>query len=46
MGPFAPNRNLQVPLWLALVLKKRARCRIHPPEWLNVGARRHGGIAR
>ena len=26
----------QVPLWLAQVLKKRQKCQIIPPEWLNV----------
>ena len=28
--------RLQVPLWLAQVLKKRQKCQIIPPEWLNV----------
>lgn len=36
IGPFAPQRRIEVPLWLAQVLKKRQKCQIIPPEWLNV----------
>lgn len=36
-GPFNPSMHSQVPLWLAVHLKQRQKCRIEPPEWLNVG---------
>ncbi|ORY98883.1 DNA replication complex GINS protein PSF2 [Syncephalastrum racemosum] len=35
-GPFRPPFRTDVPLWLALSLKKNNRCTIVPPEWLNV----------
>ncbi len=35
-GPFQPNREAQVPLWLAHTLWKRKRCTIKPPAWMNV----------
>lgn len=35
-GPFTPNRPVDVPLWLAIALHKRKRCRIQPPAWLTV----------
>ena len=31
-----PLREVEVPLWLALFLKKRDKCQIKPPEWLEV----------
>lgn len=34
-GPFAPNREARVPLWLAHSLWKRKRCAIRPPDWMN-----------
>jgi GINS complex subunit 2 len=34
-GPFKPNKPVVVPLWLALYLKQRNKCRIAPPDWLN-----------
>lgn len=37
-GPFIDNVPIQVPLWLALQLKKIGHCHISPPEWLTVGA--------
>ncbi len=36
-GPFNPSMATQVPLWLAVNLRKRQKCRIEPPHWLNVG---------
>jgi len=27
-----------VPLWYAVVLKKRNKCKIQPPLWLDVGS--------
>lgn len=36
-GPFTPPGRAQVPLWLALSLKRKRKCRIVAPEWLQVG---------
>ncbi|CAN8016375.1 unnamed protein product [Ixodes persulcatus] len=35
VGPFEPNLPVQVPLWMALNLKQRQKCRIVPPAWLS-----------
>lgn len=35
-GPFKPQQPLKVPLWVALELKRSKRCRIKPPDWLDV----------
>ncbi|KAH7667860.1 DNA replication complex GINS protein Psf2 protein [Dioscorea alata] len=35
-GPFFPQMAAQVPLWLAVALKRRGKCAIRPPEWLSV----------
>lgn len=35
-GPFVPQLPVDVPLWLAYVLRKRKMCAIVPPDWLNV----------
>ncbi|GAA0163228.1 hypothetical protein LIER_19143 [Lithospermum erythrorhizon] len=35
-GPFYPQIATQVPLWLAVALKKRGKCTIRPPEWMSV----------
>ncbi|KAI3435894.1 hypothetical protein D9Q98_001952 [Chlorella vulgaris] len=35
-GPFQPNRECAVPLWLAHTLWKRKRCSIRPPSWMAV----------
>lgn len=29
--------HTKVPLWLALNLRQRQKCRLEPPLWLNVG---------
>jgi hypothetical protein len=34
-GPFQPNMPSDVPLWLAIMLHKRKKCRIQPPRWMN-----------
>ncbi|KAI5450977.1 DNA replication protein psf2 [Naganishia albida] len=34
-GPFDPPRRATVPLWLALSLKRKRKCRIVPPDWLS-----------
>lgn len=36
IGPFNPGLPVQVPLWLAINLKQRQKCRIVPPEWMDV----------
>ncbi|CAI9092397.1 OLC1v1027625C2 [Oldenlandia corymbosa var. corymbosa] len=35
-GPFRPQIATQVPVWLAVALKKRGKCTIRPPEWMSV----------
>eukprot|EP00026_Physarum_polycephalum_P015207 Phypoly_transcript_15838.p1 GENE.Phypoly_transcript_15838~~Phypoly_transcript_15838.p1 ORF type:complete len:198 (+),score=24.44 Phypoly_transcript_15838:30-596(+) len=35
VGPFQPGVPISVPLWLALTLKKRKKCKIQPPTWLD-----------
>ena len=37
-GPFNPSMHTKVPLWLAVNLRQRQKCRIEPPEWLSIGA--------
>ena len=36
--PMRPARRTQVPLWLALILRKSTGCQIVPPSWFTVGA--------
>lgn len=36
-GPFYPQMAAQVPLWLAIAMKKRGKCTIRPPEWMSIG---------
>lgn len=36
-GPFYPQITTQVPMWLAVAMKKRGKCTIRPPEWMSVG---------
>eukprot|EP01017_Pseudomicrothorax_dubius_P018092 TRINITY_DN20145_c0_g1_i1.p1 TRINITY_DN20145_c0_g1~~TRINITY_DN20145_c0_g1_i1.p1 ORF type:complete len:204 (-),score=53.20 TRINITY_DN20145_c0_g1_i1:85-696(-) len=35
-GPFRPNKPVEVPLWLAMYLKKKGKCRIVPPPWMEL----------
>lgn len=35
IGPFHPLVEIEVPLWLGVELKKKQKCQIHPPSWLN-----------
>lgn len=37
-GPILPNREVEVPLWMAMALHKRKRCRILPPDWMDIEA--------
>ena len=36
VGPFRPGLPVSVPLWLAVNLRQRQRCRLVRPEWLAV----------
>lgn len=36
-GPLRPPTQARLPLWLALNLKKRKRCTIVCPDWMQVG---------
>jgi GINS complex subunit 2 len=36
-GPFQPPSACRVPIWLALSLKRKRKCRIVCPDWLAVG---------
>ena len=36
VGPFRPGIPVHVPLWLALNLKQRQKCRLSAPEWMTV----------
>jgi len=36
VGPFYAGVNTSVPLWMAIYLRKRNRCRIVAPEWMSV----------
>ncbi|WCJ19617.1 DNA replication complex GINS protein PSF2 [Euphorbia peplus] len=35
-GPFYPQIAAQVPLWLAVALKKRGKCTVRPPQWMSI----------
>ncbi|KAF6152194.1 hypothetical protein GIB67_019416 [Kingdonia uniflora] len=35
-GPFRPQMPTEVPMWLAVALKKRGKCVICPPQWMSV----------
>ncbi|RKP07753.1 hypothetical protein THASP1DRAFT_16617 [Thamnocephalis sphaerospora] len=37
LKPAVASREWRAPLWLALTLRRRAQCRILPPDWLSVG---------
>jgi len=37
IGPFNPGLQTEVPLWLAVSLKQRQKCRIVPPDWMDIG---------
>lgn len=36
VGPFRAQVPIEVPLWLALELKRAKLCRIQPPAWMEV----------
>ncbi|CAM6128224.1 unnamed protein product [Calypogeia fissa] len=35
-GPFRPQIPTEVPLWLAIAMMKRSKCRLRPPDWMSV----------
>lgn len=37
IGPFSASIPTDVPLWVAIFLKQRRKCRIQPPHWMDVG---------
>ena len=37
IGPFNASLPTEVPLWIAIFLKQRRKCRILPPDWMDVG---------
>ncbi|XP_069668991.1 probable DNA replication complex GINS protein PSF2 [Periplaneta americana] len=36
VGPFRAGLPVKVPIWLALNLRQRQKCRVLPPDWMNV----------
>ncbi|XP_022083886.1 DNA replication complex GINS protein PSF2-like [Acanthaster planci] len=36
IGPFNAGLPVQVPMWMAINLKQRQKCRIQPPDWMDV----------
>ncbi|XP_046840661.1 DNA replication complex GINS protein PSF2-like [Xenia sp. Carnegie-2017] len=36
LGPFEPGMPTEAPLWMAINLKCRKKCRIVAPDWMNV----------
>ena len=37
VGPFNAGLPVDVPLWMAINLKQRQKCRVQPPDWMDVG---------
>lgn len=36
VGPFRASLPVRVPLWLAVNLKMQRKCKIQPPDWMDV----------
>uniref|UniRef100_A0A1B6CNC0 DNA replication complex GINS protein PSF2 n=1 Tax=Clastoptera arizonana TaxID=38151 RepID=A0A1B6CNC0_9HEMI len=36
VGPFRAGLPVVVPIWIAINLRQRQKCRIVPPDWMNV----------
>lgn len=36
VGPFRASIPVRVPIWLAVNLKKQQKCKIRPPDWMDV----------
>uniref|UniRef100_UPI00398EF2CC DNA replication complex GINS protein PSF2 n=1 Tax=Pristiophorus japonicus TaxID=55135 RepID=UPI00398EF2CC len=41
LGPFNPGLPVDVPVWLAINLKQRQKCRIIAPDWMDVEKLEH-----
>ncbi|KAF0990694.1 hypothetical protein HZS_6472 [Henneguya salminicola] len=39
IGPFQPGLSTLVPIWVAITLKQRRKCRIECPSWMFSGIR-------
>ncbi|XP_026489951.1 probable DNA replication complex GINS protein PSF2 [Vanessa tameamea] len=37
-GPFRAGLPMNVPLWLAVMLKQKQKCRMVPPDWMDIEA--------
>ena len=37
VGPFRPLERHLVPVWLAILLRSKQKCKIILPSWLSVG---------
>ena len=37
-GPFRPATPVEVPLWMAIQLKKFHKCQIKAPDWMDLGS--------
>jgi len=35
-GPFRPGFPVKVPLWLAVHFRRKNKCRLIPPYWMNI----------
>uniref|UniRef100_A0A0B7B3P1 DNA replication complex GINS protein PSF2 N-terminal domain-containing protein n=1 Tax=Arion vulgaris TaxID=1028688 RepID=A0A0B7B3P1_9EUPU len=36
LGPFSAGLPVSIPLWLAVNLKQRQKCRMVPPDWMEI----------
>lgn len=36
VGPFRAALPIRVPLWMAVELKQQKRCKLQPPDWMDV----------
>lgn len=36
IGPFRAGIPVSVPIWVAITLRKKEKCTIIPPEWMDV----------
>ena len=46
IGPFNASLPTEVPLWVAIFLKQRRKCRIQPPDWMDVGKITHSIVVQ
>lgn len=36
IGPFRAGIPISLPLWIAIHLKQQKKCKIQPPDWMDV----------